>query len=233
MRHRRLHRSAGGGPHPDRGAQAARVPGLRLGRDRPRRRRRRPVRGEAGRQAGQPPDGHRRSDAARRDRPRPHALGDAWPAERSQCPSAPRLHGRDHGHPQRDHRELPRPARRARGTRPSPDLGDRHRSHRPPGRGGLPGRPGRRRPACAPAARGRLRDRGDAYRRGRPAGRRPQGRAAGGRPRRRRELPGLRCRGDPGPHRPDRVPRGRRRRGPPAVGRHHHRRPRRRARTAR
>ena len=31
---------------------------------------------------------------------------------------APRLHRRDHGHPQRDHRELPRAARRARGARP-------------------------------------------------------------------------------------------------------------------
>ena len=40
MRHRRLHRSAGGGPHPHRGAQAPRVPRLRLGRHRPRRRRR-------------------------------------------------------------------------------------------------------------------------------------------------------------------------------------------------
>ena len=55
---------------------------------------------------------------ARRDRPRPHALGDPRPAERPQRPSAPGLHGRDHGHPQRDHRELPRAPRRARGARP-------------------------------------------------------------------------------------------------------------------
>ena len=59
---------------------------------------------------------------------------------------APGLHRRDHGHPQRDHRELPRAARRARGARPHPDLGDRHRGDRPPRRGGLRGRPRRRRP---------------------------------------------------------------------------------------
>ena len=51
------------------------------------------------------------------DRPRPHALGDARPAERPQRPSPRGLQRRDHGHPQRDHRELPRAAGRARGTR--------------------------------------------------------------------------------------------------------------------
>ena len=59
---------------------------------------------------------------ARRDRSRAHALGDPRPAERPERPSAPGLHRRDHGHPQRDHRELPRAARRAGGARPHADL---------------------------------------------------------------------------------------------------------------
>ena len=45
----------------------------------------------------------------------------------------------------------------------------------------------------------------------------------GRRPRRRGELPRLGRRRDPRPHRPDRLPRGRRRRRHPAVGRDHHR----------
>ncbi len=80
---------------------------------------------------------HRGPHAARRDRPRPHALGDPRPPERPQRPSPPGLHRRDHRHPQRDHRELPRAARRARGPRPHADLRDRHRGARPPRRGGL------------------------------------------------------------------------------------------------
>ena len=80
----------------------------------------------------------------------------------------------------------------------------------------------RRRARRARPSRGRLRDRRHAHRRGRSAGRRPQGRAARRRARRRRELPRLGRRGDPGPHRPDRLPRGRRRGGPPTVGRDRH-----------
>ena len=167
----------------------------------------------------EPADGARRPDAACRHRARAHALGDARPPERPERPSPPRLHGRDHGHPQRDHRELPRAARRARGARPHADLGDRHGGHRPPRRGGLPRRPRRGRARRPPPARGRVRDRRHAHRRGRSARRRPQGRAARRRPRRRRELPRLGRRGDPRPHRPDRLPRGRRRRRPAAVGR--------------
>ncbi len=223
MRHRRIHRSAGGGPDPHRRPQAARVPRLRFGRDRARRRPGRPVRREAGRQARQPPDRHRRPHAARRDRARPHALGDARPAERPQRPSPSRLHRRDHGHPQRDHRELPRAARGTRGARPPADVGDRHRGDRPPGRGGLSRRPGRCRARGARQARGRVRDRGHAHRRGRSAGRGPARRAARGRPGRWRELPRVGRGGDPGAHRPDHLPRGRRRRRPAAVGSDHHR----------
>ena len=39
---------------------------------------------------GQPPDRDRRSDAARRHRPGPHALGDPRPTERPQRPSRTR-----------------------------------------------------------------------------------------------------------------------------------------------
>ena len=226
MRHRGLHRSPGGGPHPHRGPGPPGVPGLRLRGDRAGRRRRRALRREAGRQARQSPSGHPGSDAPCGDRARPHALGDPRPAERPQRPPAPGLHGRDHGHPQRDHRELPRPARRPRGARPHPGVRDGHRGPRPHGRGALPGRPRRRRPGHAPAVRGGVRDRRDASRRGRPARRGPQGRAARRRPGRWRELPRQRRRRDPRPHRPGRLPRGRRCRGPAPIRRDHHRRPR-------
>ena len=137
VRHRRLHRAPRGGPDPDRGAAPPRVPRLRLGGHRARRRAGRPVRREEGGQARQPPDRDRGPDAARGHRARAHALGDARAAERPQRPSPPGLHGRHHGHPQRDHRELPRPARRARGARPHAHVRDGHRGDRAPRRGGL------------------------------------------------------------------------------------------------
>ncbi len=223
MRHRRLHGPARRGADPHRRPQTPRVSRLRFGRDRPGRRRGRPLRRQAGGQARQPADGHRRPDPSRGDRPRAHPLGHPRAPQRPQCPSPPGLHRRDHGHPQRDHRELPRAARRPRGTRPRPDVRDRHRGDRPPGRGGLHGRPCRGRPGCAAPDRGCLRDRRDAPRRGRPAGRCPAGRAARRGARRRRELPRLGRGGDPRPHRPDHLPRGGRRRRPAAVGRGHHR----------
>ena len=178
-------------------------------------------------------DGDRRPDAARRDRPGPHPLGDPRPAERPQRPSPPGLHRRHHGHPQRDHRELPRAARRARGARPHADVGDRHRGDRPPRRGGLPGRPGRRGPGGAPPARGRLRARRDAQGRDQPARRGPPGRAADRRAERRGELHRQRRRGDPRPHQPGRLPRGGRRRRRPADRRRDHRHRRRAARAGR
>ena len=46
--------------------------------------------------------------ARRRLRHRPHALGDARPADRGERASAPRLHRQDRRRPQRHHRELPR-----------------------------------------------------------------------------------------------------------------------------
>ena len=103
-----------------------------------------------------------RPDAARDDRPRAHPLGHPRPPQRPQRASPPGLHGRDHRHPQRDHRELPRAARRARGARPRAHVRDRHGGDRAPRRGGLPGRPRRRRPRVAAPRRGRLRARRDA-----------------------------------------------------------------------
>ena len=233
MRHRRLHGSAGGGPDPHRGPQAARVPRLRLGRDRPRRRRRRPVRREAGRQAGQPPDRDRRPDAPCRHRPRPHPLGDPRAPERPQRPSrtttAPARSRSSTTGSSRTSASCATASRRAA----TADLRDRHRGDRPPRRGGVRRATWPRRSADAlRQARGRVRHRRHAPRRGRPARRRPEGRAARRRPRRRRELPRLGRRGDPRPHRPDHLPRGGRRRRPPPVGRDDHRRRRRAPRAA-
>ena len=69
--------------------------------------------------------GDPRRPGRRRLRRRPHALGDARPADRGERPSAPRLHRPDRRRPQRHHRELPRAEaascrRRATSSRPKP-----------------------------------------------------------------------------------------------------------------
>ena len=167
VRHRWIYGSQGGWAHPHRGPEASGVSRLRLGRHRARRRRGRLVPREAGREARQSPDGHRRPHPPRRDRSRPYPVGDPWPPERPERPPPPGLHRRDHGHPQRDHRELPGAARRARGARPHADVRDRYRGDRPPDRGGVHGRSRRRGPRRPSPDRGGLRDRRDASRRGR------------------------------------------------------------------
>ena len=193
VRNRRLHRAARGGAHPARGPRPPRIPRLRLGRHRARDDRTATCSSRSA-PASSPTCAPRCSTATpvSRRRPRPHALGDARPAERPQRPSAHRLHRRDHGHPQRHHRELQgaarRPARRAATAR----VRDRHRGARAPRRGGLRRRHRRRRArGAAPGAR-RLRGRGHARGRAGPARRRAHERAAHRRPRRRRELPRLR-----------------------------------------
>ena len=95
---------------------------------------------------------HRRPHAARRDRPRPHALGDPRPPERPQRPSAPGLHrARSRSSTTGSSRtsgEL-RDGLEARGH--TLDVRDRHRGARPPRRGGLRRRPRRRGPRGARA----------------------------------------------------------------------------------
>ena len=158
-------------------------------RDRAGRRRGGPVRREARRQALEPPDGHRRPDAACRDRSGAHALGHAWAPQRPECPSPPGLHGRDHRHPQRDHRELPGSCatgwRRAATRSPRKPTPRRSRiSSRSATRAtsGMPHAP-------PPPTRGGLRARRHASRRDEPLDRRPPGRAAGRRRRGRRVIP--------------------------------------------
>ncbi len=121
------------GPILHRGPRAPRVPRLRLGRaSRSSTTHGRPVRREAGRQARQPPDGARRR--ARRTRPSasptPAGRPTAGPNDLNAHPHVD-CTGDDHGHPQRDHRELPGAPRRARGARPHARLRDRHRGASP------------------------------------------------------------------------------------------------------
>ena len=112
-------------------------------------------------------------------------------ADRPQRPPAPvrrRLGGRD---PQRDHRELRRPARRVRAQRRRVHLRDRHRGGRAPARRRLRRGPRGRGPAGRgdagglPPPRGRVHPRRDRRRRARHPGRRAaQQPARGGRRRR-------------------------------------------------
>ncbi len=219
VRDRRLHRTARGGPHPHRGAQAPRVPRLRLGRDRP----------------------GRRPAASCSSRSEPASWPTSRPRIADRTPHAAiglahtrwATHGRPNdlnAHPHQDctgditvihngiienFREL-RDGLEARGhTLTSEtdteaiahlieeayagDLADAVRARPPPGPRGL-------------------RARRHAPRRARPARRRPDERAARRRRRRRRELPRQRRRRDPRPHRPGHLPRGGRRRRPAAGG---------------
>ena len=230
MRHRRLHGSPGGRPHPHRGPEAARVPRLRLGRA-------------------------SRSSTTQGDlfvEKRAGKLANLQTAIADRTPHAAiglahtrwATHGRPNdlnAHPHQDctgeitvihngiienFREL-RDGLEARGH--TLDLRDRYGGDRPPDRGGLRRRPRRCRPR-PPFAGSRAPTRSWSCTRG------EADRLVGAR----KDVPlvvGLgdgesflasRRRGDPGPHRPDRLPRGGRRRRPAAVGRHDHRRRRRR-----
>ena len=190
--------------------RAARIPRLRLSRDRAPRSRRARVRPRD----RQPPElegggGTERLEV--QSRPRPHALGDARRRHRGERAPADRLRRhQDVDRPERDRRELPRAAggpdrrgahvhlRDRRGDRLAPDRAPlRRRSHRGGpahvrrARGPLhlrrhpPRPPGRPRRGPAPdAARGRDRQRRDVPRLER--GRVPEGDAPGAVPRRRR-----------------------------------------------
>ena len=203
------------GAAPDRGPEEARVPRLRLRRDRhPLQRRIHDP--PLAREAREPGREARGRAGRRRDGDRPHALGDPWPADRDQRAPADRLHGTDRRRAQRYLREL-------RGAQGRPREGgapvqerDRHRGLRPRGRGRVPGRPSRGRSCGGQEPDRRLR-------RGRvlePRARSPRDRALGAadrpRARRRRELrrvgPGRPGALDPRRHLPRRRGRGARRR---------------------
>ena len=184
------------------GAQAARVPRLRLGGrggDR--------ARGAAdppGRRAHQGAGGHSPRAADRRPhRARPHPLGDPRPAHRRERAPAHRRLRRPGRGAQRHHRELPADQGAPAGRGPRLQVGDGHRGHRPPDRAAsqghpAPGRGGPPRPARAARL---LRDRGAPPPDARPPGggqaRRGQ---RGGGARRERDLPRLRHPGHPLPH---------------------------------
>ena len=109
---------------PDRRAAPARVPRLRLGRRRRGPQRRIELRRSAGKLA-RLEERHRRRTRSTAIRHRPHALGDARPADRGERASAPRLHRPHRRRPQRHHRELPRAEaaaaeRRAHASSPRP-----------------------------------------------------------------------------------------------------------------
>ena len=164
--------------------------------------------------------GHRRRPAHRRLRRRPHALGDARPADRRERASAPRLHRQDRRRPQRHHRELPRSEAGAAAPGPQVRHRDRHRDRRAPRRARDEGRRARERGAPGAAADARpVRAGADLGRRSREDRRRPQRPADRRRPRRRRVLRRVRHSRDPQPHARRRVPR---RRGD--GGHHAHRR---------
>ena len=123
------------------GLAAARVPRIRLRRDRGGHERRAAAAALGG-QAQEPGGEPRGGAAARRLRRRPHALGDPRPAQRGERAPAPGLHRPAGGRAQRDHRELPRAEDAPRGRGPCLRHADGHRGGRAPGRIALPGRPG-------------------------------------------------------------------------------------------
>ena len=226
-------------PDPDRGPAPPRIPRLRLVR-----RRRPPGRRAAARAQHRPGGRAERERRGRRHRQRhrhrPHALGDARRAGRAQRASAflaragagrrrcaDRRQASGIGRSGRialvhngiieNHDELRAGAAREGLRVREPD---RHRGHRPPDRQPLRGRPARGGAACRAAPARRLCDRGVLPRRA-AAGRRRAPRLAAGAGRRHarrraRELPGVRRDGAGRRHRPDRLPRGRRRRRPAA-----------------
>ena len=153
---------------------------------------------------------HRRRSDSRRLRRRPHALGDARPADRGERAPAPRLHRQDRRRPQRHHRELPRSEARAPAPGPPVRHRDRHRDRRAPGRARDEGRRARERGAARADADARpVRARADLGRRPGEDRRGPQRAADRRRPGRRRVLRRVRHPGDPQPHARRRLPRRR------------------------
>ena len=137
--------------------RAPRVPGLRLGRDRPARdRRARPH--ACGREPAEPEEAHGPERIAGDDGARSHALGHARRRHRGERSSARRRgRGEARDRPQRHRRELPRAARAPLGAGPCLLVRDRRRDGDAPDRGLLRGRPRRGGPSRLRGARGPLR----------------------------------------------------------------------------
>ena len=107
------------------------------------------------RQAGAARGGAREQPARGGVRHRPHALGDARPADRGERAPAPRLHRPHRRRPQRHHRELPRAEAAAAARRAHVRHRDRHRDRRAPGRARDEGRRARERGAARAALHAR------------------------------------------------------------------------------
>ena len=232
MRNHRICRSSGLEAAAPPGAEAPRVPGVRLRGDRAARgRRARLTRAPSGRSTTwlQPPGRTARS----RPRARSHALGDARRRHRGERPSADclrREEARDRD--ERDRRELPRAARGVARGGPHVHVRDRRGDDRPSARGRVRRRPRRRGSHGVSEARGPLHVRPHPSRSSEPSGRRSSPDADGGRDRRRRELPRLQPRCVPRRDPQSAVPRRRRDRLDHARSRRDHRRDDRRARSS-
>ncbi|CAK7281690.1 Glutamine--fructose-6-phosphate aminotransferase (isomerizing) [Streptomyces misionensis JCM 4497] len=193
MRNRGIRRVAVGARCRDGRAEAAGVPGLRLGGRRPAGGRR-SGRREEGRETGQPGEGAGRAAAAGRfDGHRAHPLGHPWRPHGRQRAPAPRQRGPGRRRPQRHHRELRGAPDRAGRARPCAELRDGHRGRRPSAGRGVLGdrRPRRGDAAGVPAPGGRVHAGRGARRRPGRGGRRTPQLPAGGRRRRGRGVPGL------------------------------------------
>ena len=212
MRHHRLCRQQARDAIPPRGAPPDGVPRVRLRGGRCHERRRR---GHVSR---------RRQDCAPRERARcrarawhvrhrPYTLGDARPADGAQCAPARQRRRHGGGGAQRHHRECQRPARRPAGQGLRVPQRHRHRSDGASRAGAVRGiaRGGRHRRA-APDRRHVWTGHHQQPRPGQDC-RRPQGKPAAHRHRRRRALPRVRRVGDSRPHAAGRLPRRRRRGG--------------------
>ena len=211
VRHRRLHRRQERRRHHRRRAKRPRVSRLRLGRRRRARRRRAssaaaaPASCRASKTCWTPP-------GRRRLRHRPHALGDARPAHRGERAPAPRLHAAASsssttGSSRTTSSSSASCSRKATSsTETDTEVVAHLIEHELKATAPRIAVRGRCWRACAACSRSCVMSAG----RPREDRRRPQRAADRGRPRRRRDVRGLRHPGDPQPHARRRLPRGRR-----------------------
>ena len=219
VRDHRIRRKPRGQAAAPAGAQATRVPRVRLRGDRAARGR--PARLRArGRQPAEPHRRRRPERVGLESRPRPHPLGHprrGQRAERAPADRLPRRQGRDRA--ERDRRELPRAQSVAAAGRSRVPHRDRRRSRHAPRRAPLRRRSARGRARRVRRARGPLRVRRHPPRPPRHADRRAAPVPARGRRRRRRDVPRVRDDGIPEPDPTHPAGRGRRGRRDHARGR--------------